>query len=947
MNAATPVLEPTRKPAGILRGAGYGLFWSWNTIFLVFLVFGFAPQMLPDLMRAVRDGTVQVEYLVYATILTLIPVGVMILGATRLRRSPDRLLALGYGFEGPVMLVLVIRFFVVRDPTPGVDLVLWVAGLGLATFLWYLLDREADVRWPLVGPLRLVGLTLVLITGVYAGVWVAFYVVPLLTQLGQILQGMWEMLTHPAWEQLVFWFLGTVLFLYTATLFAGLPVAVPVIYGLAWRSTARALDGRFGRLRAVALAGAVVVVCGGLALWANRQPQREAFALLEAKPASLAQAQKLLGQQTRLRQGLLNAYLAPVRYLSAVGEADHIRRLYESAFHLNADSAKRVQDLYEVIARPVLYDPVHSPAAAAPASQSAVQAESAEAAQLYESYFDQPIVDGEHAAIVRAVRSTWSAEQALAGWQAVDDRQVRVARQEISVTEQGDWAEVELYEVYENQTNQRQEVVYYFNLPESAVVTGLWLGNSRDRAARFAYQVAPRGAAQQIYKNEVRYNRDPALIEQLGPRQYRLRIFPVEPQTWVWTQGNAGATKKAGPPLHMWLTYAVLADHNTWPLPQLADKRNVYWDATSVRLLNGRPQAADATHWLVPAVTARAASVPAAHRVDFRNGQTVVVQPAAGAEPVVPGAQTRWAVVLDRSGSMSGQAEAVRAALAWLAQVPGAETDLYLTTTAYRGEAPTKVSLANFEASRVMYTGGQNSAELLAQFAQLQAGQTYTAILVLTDKGSFKLGGTEVAVPVPSAPVWLVHLGHEFPLGYDDATLQAIQGSGGGVAGSVQEAVQRLSAGRAGPGLASAAVLDGYQWSVRPTAKAGTSATDPAFAALAARQLILNTMGPLRGARASPETLDQLQTLAKENSIVTPYSSMIVLVTERQAAQLAALEQGADRFAREAEAVGETPAQNGLQVTGVPEPEEWVLLALAAALLLGWTIRTRRLANIR
>ena len=37
----------------------------------------------------------------------------------------------------------------------------------------------------------------------------------------------------------------------------------------------------------------------------------------------------------------------------------------------------------------------------------------------------------------------------------------------------GDTIELELHEVYENQTANQQEVVYYFSLPESAVITGL------------------------------------------------------------------------------------------------------------------------------------------------------------------------------------------------------------------------------------------------------------------------------------------------------------------------------------------------------------------------------------------------------------------------------------------------------------------------------------------
>jgi hypothetical protein len=89
------------------------------------------------------------------------------------------------------------------------------------------------------------------------------------------------------------------------------------------------------------------------------------------------------------------------------------------------------------------------------------------------------------------------------------------------------------------------------------------------------------------------------------------------------------------------------------------------------------------------------------------------------------------------------------------------------------------------------------------------------------------------------------------------------------------------------------------------------------------------------------DTLDHLHAIATEHGVVTPYSSMIVLVQERQQELLDKLEARGDRFLREYEEVGETEAQNALTVTGVPEPEEWLLLGLAAAILLGYAYRKR------
>ncbi len=78
--------------------------------------------------------------------------------------------------------------------------------------------------------------------------------------------------------------------------------------------------------------------------------------------------------------------------------------------------------------------------------------------------------------------------------------------------------------------------------------------------------------------------------------------------------------------------------------------------------------------------------------------------------------------------------------------------------------------------------------------------------------------------------------------------------------------------------------------------------------------------------------LDALHGLAVQHGIITPYSSMIVLVNAQQHSDLDRLEKGDDRFARDVEDQGPAMRELALApVTAVPEPSEWLLLALAAA----------------
>ena len=144
-------------------------------------------------------------------------------------------------------------------------------------------------------------------------------------------------------------------------------------------------------------------------------------------------------------------------------------------------------------------------------------------------------------------------------------------------------------------------------------------------------------------------------------------------------------------------------------------------------------------------------------------------------------------------------------------------------------------------------------------------------------------------------------------------------------------------------------IVDGYEWWTVPQgvmvpiddAVITHTSSDP-FAALATRRLILSEMQRQRGEISEVETLDALHDLAIDQGIVTPYSSMIVLVTDAQERRLKDLESKDNRFEREAEGVGET-TPSPFEVTGVPEPHEWLLIILGAALLawVSWQRRVR------
>jgi putative PEP-CTERM system integral membrane protein len=922
-----------------------GLFWAWNVIFLALLFFGFAPLQLPSMIQSILNGITPPIYLLYCLVIIAIPVMAVLCGALVLRKQPRKLFALGYVVEWPLLLILLFSLYLVHAGNPAITVLLVWLAIAELTFLWDLVDSKIDERRPVWIYIRLAGLTLLFSGTIYAAIWLMFYVPPIAVLIMEGLKGIFQSLGFlirefrwSQWYVLPLSILGMLLALFSGFLILMMPVVAPILAGKAWLHSlycARVISGIKKTLPVIILPLVIVMACLVVSMI---QPQQAVFKLLESPPANLEQARLLYQHKDKIRAGLLNAYLSSFRYMSSVNEVRHVGDMYQYTFHIPQSTAWRIEQAYELVIRPLLYVPVHPTTATSPDRQ-AFNTEPQEAAVLYQHFFDQSINRGERQAIIDAVRANPNGQQAELAWQVVDDREVYLKEQEVTLSEHSDWADIQIHEVYENRTMQRQEVVYYFNLPESAVVTGLWLGNQSDRSKAFAYQVAPRGAAQAVYRNEIRYNRDPALIEQIGPRQYKLRAFPVEPGGWSdrLTQIIPGAE------LHLWMTYRTVALAGAWPLPQISEKVNVFWDSSSRRLLNGKRNF-NQSSWLPATLPATQSIVQSSHHVDFPGGHSVDVRPVADVRMAPIPDDLRLAVVIDRSFSMRERVGDLKLALSSInrATKGGYEPDVYLTASKYRGESATKAGLASLDPKNIFFFGGQNAAELLAQFEQLQEGNQYDAIIVLTDGNGYELGEGNINIRVPNAPVWVVHLGGGLPLGYDDPTLQAFQASGGGIASTVDEALLRFSASQKMPGLLD--FVDGYVWqttSLNDKNSKGISQSIPVdratqdngFQALAARRVILAEMVRNHGKLDQLPILDQLNQLAIDQSIVTPYSSMIVLVNQAQEANLQSLSGMADRYQREVENLGRTTQANPLAVTGVPEPEEWLLLLLAGGVL--------------
>ncbi|MCG9883969.1 MAG: TIGR02921 family PEP-CTERM protein [Cyanobacteria bacterium] len=968
--------KPLRQSISILFA---GTFWLWNGFFIVLFYGFFLPFWAPQLLAAMAAGEVAPVYLIPLGLLLLTPVVSVAVGLIQFGGLPRSLLRWFYGVEAPLMLVATLWLFLLRDLTPGA---VWTLGAGAACLGTYGLELVGwrpgrRDRWGAIAVLATSVLMLGLAIGL--GALMTLYAIPItwsgLTVLAQGL-GNYQLSFLAAIRDLFF----MAFFALSVVLLAGMPVSVAVLY---WRSGLRGLERsvhRWGQRRAfwgaIAVLGFWLVALVGLS-W---QPQHFAFRTLDRPIATDGDRQTLMDQRDRLRRGLLNAYLQRQRYLGTTDTSSDLADLYRSVLRVPEETAEALQQVRDRLIFPFLYQ--------------GHPRDGQRAARLYAALFDESIERGEQEAVQRAFRASASLDGAAAGSLNANERRVLLERQDLNVIPHGDWATVELHEVYRNQTLEPEEVLYSFSLPESAVVTGLWLGDTGDLAKRFSYRISPRGAAQRVYESQVQRvaPQDPALLEQVGPQQYRLRAFPVPARLRSWETD----LPERPTAMHLWLTLEVPRQGDRYPLPKLLERRNIYWTSRTERRhgelktltdpaveVPERDYRADwlKNPWLPTAIAAQSpqdqTQDPAQDQVKNNRDQAIQDYGAiAGyrvtAEPLprdripLPTAP-RLAVILDTSYSMARQRPALKRLWQWFEgqgyldqRLDNGDVDLFLPGDALSNRAPQWLSaVERFDLDRYGFFGTLPPQRALGQYQRHRADRApavpYDAVVFVTDRGSYELAGDrQDAVPFQQ-PLWLLHLGGQLSEAYDDATLGSIQASGGGVATDIETLLAQVALRRslAASGSAQAELpftwADGYRWRFTAIAPSPSSAPlqgdpqrdrlesrDRLAAAPAARQLILALAG--RTANPSPETLDRIHRIATTFGIVTPYSSAIVLVNDEQRAALDRAEASRDRFNRTV-VTGKEDEETNPNTASVPEGSP--LYGLPIVLLLLWLMRSR------
>jgi putative PEP-CTERM system integral membrane protein len=242
--------------------------------------------------------------------------------------------------------------------------------------------------------------------------------------------------------------------------------------------------------------------------------------------------------------------------------------------------------------------------------------------------------------------------------------------------------------------------------------------------------------------------------------------------------------------------------------------------------------------------------------------------------------------------------------------------------------------------------GYSSTVKQLKQWQQSDyAKQSYDALLVLTDQGNYE-SSEEIALNRDKkVPLWIVHLGEQPAHAYGDNLLSRIYQSGG-ITDTIHEAITRVIWQKQMGITETAQMSEHYLWAYSWSDGVTKPTQNERLSAIVAHQWITANFNQRLDNGAEQVThLDDLHYLAKRYSLVSPFSSMMVLVNKRQEEALSKLSTGDDRFERSVETGKKSIIKGGnlFAISSVPEPEEWALLMVVFLILSGHLIRKNQL----
>jgi putative PEP-CTERM system integral membrane protein len=864
----------------------YLIFYGWNICFVVLaLTLESTERIFSEIVYHHFNGETPVSYLICTAIVCLLPLISLILSFTVFNYDSRKLVRWFYGVEIPILFLSLFRTFAFNQLTQTSTLWFVLLALGIAAYAAILFKPIIKKRslYKSFAIIQLYGGFLIIVL-------VSLMLIPLIGGfLIQFFTSGWWRDIELRWifEVGFVVLLGLLFFCISCTLFILSPLAYLRYFVLENIEQIRAdwSGQKTGQLLAMGLAIALLTPV----LFPFAQPQHEALLLAKEWRKGRVEKATLVEQEEDIKHGLLNAYLFDHRYPLRF-DIDFYEELYEELLDVEIEWPQHAAN---AILQPFIFQGDYN---------AKVEAE-----QYYEYLFDAPIERAEMSTIAEAMASTYNPWRVRDDILAVLEEQVLVTDRSATITREAPgFLTLELHERYLNQTYRNQEVFYYFTLPPSAIVTNMWLSDTDEDVKKYEANISPRGAAQQLYQEEKRARRDPALLEQVGPYQYRLRVFPIPGKPYVPFR-KRNEEEAAGKPMHLTLEVLCAIDEaGEIGLPELTEKRNVYWNKSESGL--------DEDAWF----QMETSGYKYVEQGQNRRLAGVEVEQKALSDLPKRHLPKRINVLIDGSYSMSEHFVRLEEQLGLLE----AEQQLQLFIV-NQNEIEAVESLDAIQETD--FIGVNEDLRVLEQWQQ----QHKEAVVYLTDEGSYELldENAEYKALALNKSVDVVHISGYAPI-YEDAFKESVLRSGGNFYNGISNwlKVQQADFDRQRLHYVDGTDIFFFDPSADTTDKNESYASEAIdghhyAVALSAKAEQLDTT-----------TLDYLHWMASTYHFASPYSSMICLVNERQEKRLKELSEGNDRYEREIETGNN--ANDLLNVKGTPEPHEWAMIFFVLGLIL-------------
>jgi len=832
---------------------GNVFFWGYNLYFVIFnliLALSFLFDRSGDNLWERMSGLGFVKVFLFMVIFVA-PVAAIILALRKQwHQKPFLLLRLFFLFELPVVAVCVLPLVMAGSVTPFLILITLLALALPGIFYLY----QAETRIPLIWH-KAVYFTeqFVFLAGAYLVFLYSFFVPLILGGLadtffgnignifGRANYGMYN--SEPVIS--MFFQMGfglLVLILVTAALMV--PYLILFVIWRALNKTRRVLvettTSNINALDAV-FAVLILTVSVGMAYQPSNNKLLNPLKKI-SQVTSFSEKEdiaiELSGHQEKLKQLISDQRQVRLRYLLSKDDTSLLSG-YKYVLHTNEALAELIQNTFITAAYPFVYQGEYRDT------------------DLLESNYEYLF-----GSFTKSTETSVPTKSVLLTYRKID------VKPEIG----GLAATVIVEEEYENSTNSQQEVIYEFTLPRGAVMTDLRLGPDLE----FAGIVAPRGAAQKTYERQLQIRRDPALLEETGPHQYRLRVFPIPAK-------NDFATLK-GRRQKVSYTYATGAIKDGYPLPQVTRRTNVYTTSASRiysvtglgnKLLKEDSLTLPFPEGINPDVCLSAVNSLVSNPVLSCNNQKEILRSLSG---------TRIALFFDVSAGDKKEFEIEQELRDLAAQNT---VDLYKYND--KLSEMTKLTPENTDLKKIIHYFGKSNG--LAAFANFN--QQYDVVFIVNESNP------TLSDTLPFAFPTRVYLINDSPGPFSMKLTSQILQTGGDVVNTITDGIKLYAMEK--QKQPDSYVLNSYLVMTGIRTQPG-QITDPAIGKTALDQLTNHAVFRTSLAQFNKDIsgdvaiLDNLHSFSAKANLVSPYSSLLALVNEQQVQTLERFEEDYNRY---------------------------------------------------